>query len=580
MADYFPAHFKAALDRVDVDVAALWPALRDQVRPQGAVYEVIVQSQPDVKDFAYCLDLYSTCLHYTRCYPLKREAQHLFSVKQALTDHADGILVCLWSTFQYMSPFESRQLDPTLISASANFISAVFKVNDPWPDSNTDDQFIVDNTKKEIKRRLKDGPGAFEWLELLCLQTPVVEIVDHCFFFADNDDLRRRSKKTRELVHEISDPMDLDLNPSDKYYKALKVGPTRKRFDHLFTSNISADCMLPILQEFELGVSGKAPHPLWEKALISSIKVVSDFSSDCETISQNTFKEGVRLAHDIVKILVQQKFGTLRSHITEIVTKHQAAQVASSVILSAAKTFRWDGGKRGSDVSKYFQDRVLESIFLLPLLFEEMNSVKKWKAEELSFLHRLAKENASVWKPTLDSLRTLEASPDIHEDNAVFTYLRLWSHYGTLIGVQNVVDAIRGCCNADYLNTMVKTRKRSKKAATTENHTFSEPAEPSPSPKGINNSGLAIFPDELLLEIMSYYPALPLPSDSLSSYDIDLSVTRRELLLALSGTCSNLLNGRVLRGGGVSENKEINLELIRQLEIVTIRDPSLAEFVQ
>ncbi|CAA7267739.1 unnamed protein product [Cyclocybe aegerita] len=148
-------------------------------------------------------------------------------------------------------------------------------------------------------------------------------------------------------------------------------------------------------------------------------------------------------------------------------------------------------------------------------------------------------------------------------------------------------------------NTMVKTRKRSKKTAVTENHTFSEPAELSPSTKGINSSGLAIFPDELLLEIMSYYPALPLPSAGISSNDIDLSVARRELLLALSGTCSNLrrffrpyawqrievcrdmtVNGCILRGGGVSENKEINLELVRPLEIVTIRDPSLAEFVQ
>ncbi|CAA7267740.1 unnamed protein product [Cyclocybe aegerita] len=414
MADYFPAHFKDALDHVDVDVG----------------------SQPDVKDFAYCLKLYSTCLRYIRRFLLKREAQHLFSVKQALTDHADGILVCLWSAFQHMFPFESRQLDPTLISASADFIAAVFKVNDPWPDDREDEQ-------------LEESGSAFERLEILCLQTPVIEIVDHCFFFADNDDLRRKSMKTRELVHEINYPMDLDVNPPDKYYRVLKKGPTRKRFDHLFASNISADCMLPILQEFELGVAGKAPRPLWEKALISSIKVVSDFSSDCETIPHNMFKEGVRIAHDIVKKLVQQKFGALRSHITEIVTKHQAAQVASSVILSAAKTLRWNGGKRGSNVSKYLQDRVLESIFLLPLLFEEMNSVKKWKAEELTFLHRLAKENASVWKHTFDSLRTLEASPDIHEDNAVLTYLHLWCHYGTLMGVQNLVDPIRGCCNAD-----------------------------------------------------------------------------------------------------------------------------------
>jgi len=51
-----------------------------------------------------------------------------------------------------------------------------------------------------------------------------------------------------------------------------------------------------------------------------------------------------------------------------------------------------------------------------------------------------------------------------------------------------------------------------------------------------NTAGLAIFPDELLLEILSYCPDAE-PKDD---FVVDVHFVRRETLMALSQTCRNL----------------------------------------
>ena len=129
-----------------------------------------------------------------------------------------------------------------------------------------------------------------------------------------------------------------------------------------------------------------------------------------------------------------------------------------------------------------------------------------------------------------------------------------------------------------------------------------EPKIVEPEKRGINTSGLAVLPDELLLEIVSYLPSPPAPSKRHEPNDAMAYVQQRELFLALSMSCQRLRRFfrpyvwrrlEVTRGMRIGETmstlypwtgKEAKVayatELIRQLEIVTIRDPSLAEYVQ
>ena len=118
------------------------------------------------------------------------------------------------------------------------------------------------------------------------------------------------------------------------------------------------------------------------------------------------------------------------------------------------------------------------------------------------------------------------------------------------------------------------------------------------SPARENNSGLAIFPDELLLEILSYYPESEIDPNRVcieADNDPDIHFVRRETLNALSQTCRNLrrflhpyvwrrievfFGMRVSYQEQVSTQEEVALELLRQLEIVTIRDPMLVEYVK
>jgi len=122
-----------------------------------------------------------------------------------------------------------------------------------------------------------------------------------------------------------------------------------------------------------------------------------------------------------------------------------------------------------------------------------------------------------------------------------------------------------------------------------------------PERRGVNTSGLAVLPDELLLEIVSYLPSLPAPSEShASNEDAMAYAQQRDLFLALSISCRHLRQFfrpyvwrrlQVTSGMRIGETilcpqsgKEGDVayatELVRQLEIVNIRDPSLAEHVQ
>jgi hypothetical protein len=118
----------------------------------------------------------------------------------------------------------------------------------------------------------------------------------------------------------------------------------------------------------------------------------------------------------------------------------------------------------------------------------------------------------------------------------------------------------------------------------------------SPISERENMNGLTTLPDELLLEILSYYPeSEPGPDKEYSKEDADAHFARRERLIALSQICRNLrrflrpyvwrrievFTGMRVSAGDVLDTQEkLALELVRQLEIVTIRAPELAEYIK
>jgi len=108
--------------------------------------------------------------------------------------------------------------------------------------------------------------------------------------------------------------------------------------------------------------------------------------------------------------------------------------------------------------------------------------------------------------------------------------------------------------------------------------------------KAVNTKGLPIFPDELYLEIISYYPVSPIPQKGNHHPDVKNQIVRRQVLFALSQTSLNLrrfflpyLWQRIevcrIRYAPM-KSRTLALELVRQLEIVTIRDPTLAKYVE
>ena len=120
--------------------------------------------------------------------------------------------------------------------------------------------------------------------------------------------------------------------------------------------------------------------------------------------------------------------------------------------------------------------------------------------------------------------------------------------------------------------------------------------------RGVNTSGLAVLPDELLLEIVPHLPSPDSPelSEKHSDEDVRAYEQQRDLFLALSMTCQHLrqlfrpylwrrlevtsgmrIGETILRPqSGKKGETAYATELVRLLEIVTIRNPSLAEYVQ
>ena len=131
----------------------------------------------------------------------------------------------------------------------------------------------------------------------------------------------------------------------------------------------------------------------------------------------------------------------------------------------------------------------------------------------------------------------------------------------------------------------------------------------SSSTQAVNASGFPALADEIYLEIMSYIPVVPIPSTNDSPLYPELRRSRHETLLSLSQTSrslrrffwrylwqrievcegmkigdeddvseDNLYLPRLSRD--IKTNRRYNAELVRQLEIVTVRNPQLAQHVK
>ncbi|KDR79119.1 hypothetical protein GALMADRAFT_92970 [Galerina marginata CBS 339.88] len=122
------------------------------------------------------------------------------------------------------------------------------------------------------------------------------------------------------------------------------------------------------------------------------------------------------------------------------------------------------------------------------------------------------------------------------------------------------------------------------------------------SGRASNDTGFPALPSEMHFEILSYFQSMPVPTQN---EQVDSRILREQhlTLLSLSQTCRSLrsfylaylwqrievFNGMetargclttdLLGNGHVVKNKLYTQELLRQLEIVTVRDPSLAKNV-
>ncbi|SJL12602.1 uncharacterized protein ARMOST_16030 [Armillaria ostoyae] len=115
-----------------------------------------------------------------------------------------------------------------------------------------------------------------------------------------------------------------------------------------------------------------------------------------------------------------------------------------------------------------------------------------------------------------------------------------------------------------------------------------------------NMTGLPVLPNELLLEILSYWPSIPIPAKDRRVFS-ERYMERFHALLTLSQTCRSLRNvflplvwerleACASRKPLLSPlyhrklilpwEKEVATELVRQLEVVTARDPTLAVYVR
>jgi len=123
------------------------------------------------------------------------------------------------------------------------------------------------------------------------------------------------------------------------------------------------------------------------------------------------------------------------------------------------------------------------------------------------------------------------------------------------------------------------------------------------STQAVNARGFPALADEIYLEINSQIPSVPIPTPTNVSY-AEMRRSRHETLLSLSQTCRasrrffwRYLWQRIevregMKVGGQNDtlgspgawgNKEIKnyaIELVRQLEVVTVRNPHLAQYVK
>ena len=127
---------------------------------------------------------------------------------------------------------------------------------------------------------------------------------------------------------------------------------------------------------------------------------------------------------------------------------------------------------------------------------------------------------------------------------------------------------------------------------------------PSTSTHAVNTCGFVTLPDEIYLQILSHIPSVPIPtSESIHSESYpEIRRSRHETLLSLSQTSRSFrrffwryLWQRIevregMKIGGKDDTlkvpstrgscKKYAIELVRQLEIVTIRNPQLAQYVK
>ena len=125
---------------------------------------------------------------------------------------------------------------------------------------------------------------------------------------------------------------------------------------------------------------------------------------------------------------------------------------------------------------------------------------------------------------------------------------------------------------------------------------------PPTSTHAVNTRGFAALADEIYLEIVSHIPSVPIPTSiNLKSYP-EIRRSRHETFLSLTQTSRSLRRFfwrylwqliEVREGMKIGDkddtlkdsrtrtsHKKYATELVRQLEIVTIRNPQLAQYVK
>ncbi len=109
-----------------------------------------------------------------------------------------------------------------------------------------------------------------------------------------------------------------------------------------------------------------------------------------------------------------------------------------------------------------------------------------------------------------------------------------------------------------------------------------------------NIAGLAAVPSELLVNIISHFSCIPVPDKGPYHRCLPPQLLERfETLQSLSQTCRRLrsvvlpimwekieVEVRSLPGKDQGYPKRLATELVRQLEVVTVRDPTLAHYVR